>query len=173
MCTEIVEYYSEFKVVLAKHLQTETEIQIVDGLITSSSYSQLLELETEWNCLQYKSRLSSILQEWKLKLCGQPIASEIESLIDENIQLIINEFEKHIFNIQNYTQRKMKEVDNNLCKAVTNEEFRVLNLTTFKIPPEVSSLLSHGINFVPQTKLPLSDLKKLMEQNLIKAAIDF
>ena len=67
----------------------------------------------------------------------------------------------------------MKDIDNNLCKAVTKEEFRILNLTKFKIPPEITRLLSHGINFVPQTKLPISDLKKLMEQNLVKAAIDF
>ena len=169
----IVDYSEEFRITLEKHLTTETEVQIVKGVITAQSDSQLCLLETEWGILQYRSRLTSILQTWKIRLCGQPITHTVEEQIDCQIQSVIEEFENFIITIQHEAQRVMRVNDNKLCKEVTTSEFKILNLTTKQIPRDLALYLSHGTNFVPHAPLTTPELGKLMEQDLIKAAISF
>ena len=170
---KIIGYSKEFEQTLEKHLTTETEIQIVNGMMTAQSESQLTLLETEWGILQYKSRLTSILQTWKRILCGQPITPIVDEQIDCQIHKIIEEFEAFIISIQHKTQRFMRVTDNKLCKEVSTSGFRILNLTTKNIPEVLAANFTHGTNFVPHDALSPPELGKIMEQDLIKAAVSF
>ena len=123
--------------------------------------------------LQYRNRLLLILTRWKNKLCGQPINQFTGGQIDSNIEDIINKFEDYIYEIQSSALKTMRSKDNALCKNVITKEFNILNLTSQTIPDQLSKVLSFGINFVPHTALPIDDLKKLMEYDLKKAAINF
>ena len=115
---ELRAYSHEFKLMLTKHLTTETEVQIVDGLVTAESDAILQILGIEWGMLQYRNRLLLILTRWKNKLCGQPINQFTGGQIDSNIEDIINKFEDYIYEIQSSALKTMRSKDNALCKNV-------------------------------------------------------
>ena len=165
--------FSELYVaVLWKHLTTETEVQIVDGILTCESDNKMCLLETEWDALQYRSRLFFILGPWINKLHGQPVTQAVGIYIDGLIGSIIKDFEFFISQIQISAQTKMRQTNNALCKKVCKGSFRILNMTSKTISEELESFLSNGINFVPSIELPVDDIRDIVENDLGKAAIN-
>ena len=55
---EIGHYLVQFKNVLTTHLSSEFEIQIRDGNITLAGQQTLLDLQKNYDVLQYESRIS-------------------------------------------------------------------------------------------------------------------
>ena len=52
--TKYYNFATEYSVIFAKHLATETEVTIVDGKLTVENTFTLLQLEAEFEVLQYK-----------------------------------------------------------------------------------------------------------------------
>ena len=156
-----------------RHLTSETEVQIIQGTFTRDSLATLSELETEMEVLQYRERLGEILGPWQSVLGGQPVTPEIERLLGEFEGVIIADFEKFIYQLQDIAKKDRRTKDNLLCKNVCSSKPKILNLSESKVPAELEKALAHGSNFVPSESLSPSDLKSLIERDLISAAVNF
>ena len=77
LVVDIVRYSESFHKLFMKHLTSETEVKIEDGVITAESDLKLDILEAEWQELQYRREMSKILEPWERKLGGQPIETGV------------------------------------------------------------------------------------------------
>ena len=78
---DITKYSEEFSSILMRHFTNEVEINLVAGCITAESDQKLDLLESEWNILQYKSKLHLILEPWESTLTGQPLQEGVANEI--------------------------------------------------------------------------------------------
>ena len=169
----IFEYSNLFSNTLMKHFDGETEVQIVDGELTSDSRTLLAILESEMEALQYRRNIQNILKPWQQKLKGQPVSPEVTKMISDSVKNVTKIFEAFILELQTFAIKKRRAVDNSLCKRVCTSKSRILNLSTAKIPVELQKALENGTNFVPLDLLNIDELKDLIEKDLISAAVTF
>ena len=164
---KIYEYSIVFSTTLMRHFGGETEVQILDGELTSGSRMLLLNLETDMETLQYGNQLENILDTWRQKLCGEPARSEEHDIINDYVKDIIKEFEGFILLLQKLAINKRRAIDNTLCKKVCNSKSRILNLTTANIPADLERALANGTNFVPLEVMNIDEIKGFIEKDLI------
>ena len=169
----IYEYATSYAVLLLKHFISETEVTINCGALTAESETILSKLETEFDHLQYRNCLEKIITPWLNALVGQPLSEEVLKLIMGFNDRLLAEFEKFRIKIQAVATRTMRSKNNLLCANVCNSENKILNLTESRIPAELEQMLSNGTNYVPQEELHIKKLQTFIENDLIKASINF
>ena len=170
------EYYkfaSEYSVVFAKHLATETEVTIVNGKLADENVFTLLQLESEFEILQYKKNICSIAKPWKIKLNGQPNLRGFSKVLDKCVKNIVQRFEQYIFKLQQAALIEMRAKNKQICTKACSSTSMILNLTDLAIPPELERKLSGGSNFVPMDHFSSAELKGYIEDDLKNAAINF
>ena len=173
MRTKIYEYSVVFSSILMRHFGGETEVQFVDGKLTSCSRSILLNLENDMATLQYRTILENILESWQQKLCGQPIIPEVQGVVNDYVKDIIKEFEDFILVLQTLAIHRRRTIDNTHCKKVCSSTSRILNLSSSNIPVELERALANGINFVPLEVMNIDEIKDFIKKDLITAAINY
>ena len=166
-------FATEFSKVLMKHLSSETEVQIEKGCLTEDSLQVLQQLESEMAILQYRKNLQSILGPWQNKLVGQPVYPAVHNYLGDCIQGIYEDFENFIIDLQAHANKQMHENNKQLCSKVCKSSSNILNLTTAMVPPELDLLFKDGPNAVPLDALNIIELKNIIENDLISAAIKF
>ena len=124
---EIRIYSTRFSQVLAKHLATETEVQIVDGCVTEDAVPVLEVIEAELEILQYRKILDTILNRWRNVLLGQPVYPEIHNLLYERISLIHEDFEQFIYRIQAASISMFRAMNKELCSNACKDRSKILN----------------------------------------------
>ena len=170
---KIYDFAAGYSTTLMKHFGSETEVQIVNGNVTEESKSVLLHLGSEMEVLQYRKNLTNLLRPWQNILSGQPICPEVEYLLSQYSDRIIDDFERFILKLQILANKNMRDMNNLLCKNVCRTDYKILNLTESQIPAELETMLSNGINYVPQDDLACSELKTVIEDDLVRASINF
>ena len=171
--TKYYNFATEYSVIFAKHLATETEVTIVDGKLTVENTFTLLQLEAEFEVLQYKNQIHSLAEPWKIRLNGQPNLRGFRSVLDKCVDDIVNKFEKYIFKLQHAALIDMRSKNKQLCTKACSNSSVILNLTDSEIPPELVRKLSSGSNFVPMDHLSSAELRVFVENDLKNAAINF
>ena len=166
-------YSTEYAEILLKHLTTETEVQIVNGCLSESSQRDLEQLESEKAVLQYRSQLRCILDAWTTILLGQPVFPEVNNYLFELREEIFEHFEMFIYELQAYATRKMRAENKQLIQKACSDASQIRNLTEVSIPAELDLLLKNGPNMVPIEARNVSEIKKLMESDIISAAVKF
>ena len=92
---------------LLKHLTKETELHIVNGQLTSVSASTLQLLVSDQYLMQYKARLSDIMNPWFLNLGGQPNNPKVEETLLNRVYQIVQHFKSVIYKIQDLANEMM------------------------------------------------------------------
>ena len=170
---KMLHYGQLFSRLFFKHLTTETEVHIKNGMVTSDSEVVLNKLECEKHILQYRGRIIDIYRPWCAILCGQPIYPGVENQVLEIISVAILSFEELVYSIQKIANKVDNRNDNAMCKRLCSTARVITNFTGTEIPLKLEQLLSHGINFVPTAARSKSDLLDIVENDLKEAAIKF
>ena len=170
---EIRTYSTQFGQVLSKHLTSETEVNIVDGCVTEDAGTTLETLEAELEVLQYKKKLSTILDRWRKVLLGQPVYPEIHNLLSDRVSVIHEDFEQFIYRIQSVSVAKFRAGNRELCSKACKNKNKILNLTDSDIPLALELAFANGSNMVPNDVLRVSEVKRYMETDLIQAAVQY
>ena len=148
-------------------MKTEFEVKIRDGKITSEGFEVLGQLQSEFNILQYKENLQSIVQSSKI-FCSSDV---FRSLLDVVYDDILESFHDMIRNVQNKVSSERKEANRNLCFGKCKDGPVVHNFTKKIIPPQLLKHLVSGLNNVPHLNPNRSDLKLEIEQEAVQACI--
>ena len=167
------EFTTKYSVIFAKHLATETEVTIVNGKLADDNAFTLLQLESEFEVLQYKSQIHTLAKPWKIKLGGQPNLPGFSCNLEKSVEDIILKFEEYIYKLQHAALIKMRTKNKQLCTKVCSNTSMILNLTDSEIPQELVRKLGNGSNFVPMDQLNVTELTVLVENDLKNAAISF
>ena len=80
---EIQNYSTHYGEVLYNHLNNETELQIIDGILTENSMKLFPKLGYELQILQYRENINRKLETWGKMMAGQPITPTTENMINE------------------------------------------------------------------------------------------
>ena len=166
-------FASDYSVVLAKHLATETEVTIVNGKLVDENAFTLLQLESEFKVLQYKKHIRSLVRPWTIQLSGQPNLPGFSCALDKTVKDIIQKFEEYIYKLQHFALIEMRAKNKQLCIKACSNSSMILNLTDSEIPRELVNKLSSGSNFVPMNLLSIVELTQLIERDLKNVAINF
>ena len=170
---KIYKYSEIYSTTLLKHLENETEVQLVQGELTVESRKVLNDLESEMEILQFRKYLKTIMEPWENMLGGQPSMPEVANLISAVSENVVVDFEVFIYELQAKAIKNRRFLNNSLCNSVCNSNTRILNLTKTKIPEELAKALANGTNFVPLDELKINDIKTYIEKDLISAAVNF
>ena len=170
---KLYRYASEFSTILIKHLTGETEVHIEKGSLTEDSHHTLKRLELDMAVLQYSRNLQIILNDWCKQLLGQPVYPEIHNFLFEIAEDIFKSFEAFIYELQNHVNKDMRARNQQLCLQACQRKTKILNLSEAKVSPELDNLFKNGPNSVPSDIHTSSELKNLVEKDLITAAIHF
>ena len=169
----IYEYATSYADLLLRHFCTETEVTINKGVLTQESESTLAKLEHEYEILQHRSCLKKIITPWHNLLVGQPVSESVLKLIMDFEDRLQDLFEQFRIKIQAVATKTMRSGNNLLCANVCKSDNNILNLTEAQIPNELEEMLANGTNFVPQEQMHYKKLQSLIENDLIKASINF
>ena len=169
----IYEYATSYADLLSRHFCTETEVTINKGVLTQESESTLAKLEHEYENLQHRSCLKKIITPWHNLLVGQPVSESVLKLIMDFEDRLQDLFEQFRIKIQAVATKTMRSGNNLLCANVCKSDNNILNLTEAQIPNELEEMLANGTNFVPQEQMHYKKLQSLIENDLIKASINF
>ena len=165
------QYGKLFSRLLIKHLTTETEVKIVNGLVTADSGVVLDRLGCEKHLLCYRKHILDIYRPWYLIMCGQPILPGVENQISDVISTAIQSFETFMYSIQKMSVSLEYKTNNTMCKRLCTTTHSVVNFTATEVSTELQQLLSSGINFVPTVVRSNFDLLDIIENDLKIAAI--
>ena len=166
-------YVKIYSALLLKHLSSETEVLIQHGRFDDESGRVLSKLEFELGILQYRDHLQDILKEWSDIIGGQPLLQAVHDKIIVMKSDIVSEFEEYIYKLQAIVIKNRHFKDNLLCKNVCKSRYGILNLSSINIPSELEEYLANGSNFVPNSAMPINELKSLIEKDLVDAAIGY
>ena len=170
---QIKAYSAQYSNVLTKHLTSETEVQIVEGVVAEHSGPILKVIEVELGVLQYKARLGEILDSWRNVLLGQPVYPEIHNLLHDRVSGIHEDFEQFIYKIQATSVAKIRAGNKEICRKAFEDKKKILNLTDACIPSNLELAFINGPNMVPNEILPVSEIKRYIETDLIQAAVQY
>ena len=170
---KIYQYSVIYATTLLKHLENETEVQLVNGELTDESKVLLNLIESEMEVLQYNKCLNNIVGPWEKMLGGQPVQPEVAIQISKCAKNVVLDFEVFIYELQSRAINNRRILNNSLCNSVCKSSTRILNLTKFKIPDELTKALTNGTNFVPLDSLKINELKDYIEKDLVNAAVNF
>jgi hypothetical protein len=143
------------------------------GSLTEDSHHTLKRLELDMAVLQYSSNLQNILNDWCKQLLGQPVFPAIHNFLSDIAEDIFKSFEAFIYELQHHVAKGMRGRNQQLCIQACQMKTRILNLSGAKVPPELDILFKDGPNSVPSDIHTSSELKNVVEKDLITAAIHF
>ena len=149
----INKYSATYANTFLKHLENETEVQLVNGDLTGESKVNLNILESEMEVLQYRKCHNNILEPWAEMLGGQPVEQDVANQINKYARNIVLGFEVFIYELQTRAIDNRRQLNNSICKSVCKNSTRILNLTKSKIPDEITKALANGINLWVLSKL--------------------
>ena len=170
---EIQDYSTHYGEVLYNHLNNETELQIIDGILTENSMKLFPKLGYELQILQYRENINRKLETWGKMMAGQPITPTTENLINERRTIILTNFDNFIYIIQKCARKRRHAIDNNLCTNACKAKTIIINLTSKSLPTALEQFFVEGPNSVPHVFGSLKSLKIKMEKDLRDASIAF
>ena len=154
---EIGHYLVQFKNVLTTHLSSEFEIQIRDGNITLAGQQTLLDLQKNYDVLQYESRIDEIFDQCaKLIIAGRH--SRVYELFCVVKDDILQDIPRIISRIQNNVLKTRRAKDNSLCKIKCGSGPLIHNFTDVKIPQQLTDMLKSGLKFVPHSQCHVDEI---------------
>jgi hypothetical protein len=103
----------------------------------------------------------------------QPVHPGAHNLPPETVEDTHKSFEAFIYELQPHVNKEMRAGNQLLCLLVCQGKTKILNLSEAKVSPELDNLFKNGPNSVPSDIRSNTELKNLVEKDLISAAINF
>ena len=95
---ELVSYSGKYSRTLKHHPLGETEIHLEGGHVSKCSELTLLQLEGEFEILQYREKISSILLAWGTRITGNPVYPAVHNIILEVFEDVMDKIGKNLIN---------------------------------------------------------------------------
>ena len=141
-----------FASVLAKHMNSEFEVQIRSGDLTLDSRTKLIEMESDFRVLQFQEEIGKIFRDARndLKthtLYQHPYIYGLLNVVEDECILWFKEIivQEHGKCLKNRRKQNTK-----LCKEKCSMGPNIFNFTGVEISEELNQLLKNGLNDVPK-----------------------
>ena len=170
---ELCEYLLQFFTILQTHMESEFEVQIRDGAITTEGRKTLRKLSKEFDLFQYEGHIHRIVNAYTALFEGQPLQEGVIEQIRNINAAVLVEIDANILKIQKESLDNRRSITNRLCKEKISSGPVLHNLTSVKIPKHIQDILRAGLHVVPKNQHDLASVKKTIIGDLKNAAISY
>ena len=154
---------------LKNQLETELEVQVRNGILTSDAEENLDYLQTQFKILQYEEQVKSIF----INCCSKfphfvkkPLVFDLLCVAEDEV---LGWFLLRIKTIYEKTLIARRRKNNIMCSQKCSVGPQVFNFTDTPISEELCSLFEKGLNNVPLLGTSAENLLKEFENEVLEA----